>query len=175
MAATIPDIPPHRLSDETPLYLNESPPPPATPARLEVEHLRELDITGLSYSYPRSTHGIHDVSFRVPAGSFTVITGQIGAGKTTLLRALLGTLPIDAGTIEWNGDRVFDPKTFFTPPHCAYTRRYRASSANPCVTTSFSVFRIKQPLWKKRSTEGSWKRIYRPWKAASTPSSARAA
>ena len=121
MASTIPDIPPHRLSDETPLYLNESPPPPTTPARLEDERLRELDITGLSYSYPRTTHGIHDVSFRVPAGSFTVITGQIGAGKTTLIRALLGTLPIDAGTIEWNGDRVYDPKTFFTPPHCAYT------------------------------------------------------
>jgi len=37
---------------------------------------------------------------RLQKGSFTVITGRIGSGKTTLLRALLGTLPRDAGEIR---------------------------------------------------------------------------
>ncbi len=65
--------------------------------------------------------GIHDISFTVPRGSFTVITGRIGAGKTTLLRVLLGLLPKDGGEIRWNGELVTDPATFFRPPRSAYT------------------------------------------------------
>jgi type II secretory pathway predicted ATPase ExeA len=33
--------------------------------------------------------GIHDVSFALPRGTFTVVTGKIGSGKTTLLQTLL--------------------------------------------------------------------------------------
>src|SRR5581483_11398765 len=44
-----------------------------------------------------------------------------GAGKSTLLRALLGLLPLEAGEIRWNGQRVDDAATFMTPPHAAYT------------------------------------------------------
>ena len=64
---------------------------------------------------------MHDVSFRLERGSFTVVTGRIGSGKTTLLQALLGLLPPDAGTVRWNGEPVADPASFFTPPQSAYT------------------------------------------------------
>ena len=94
------------------------------------EPLRMLDVTGLTYHYPRSAtdlvadntvHGIENISFQVAQGSFTVITGRIGAGKTTLLRTLLGLLPKQGGGICWNNDLVADPATFFTPPQSAYT------------------------------------------------------
>ena len=64
---------------------------------------------------------MRDIALRAHAASFTVITGQIGAGKSTLLRALLGLLPLDAGSIRWNGQVVVDPATWFQPPRCAYT------------------------------------------------------
>ena len=67
------------------------------------------------------TTGIADVSFTLPRGSFTVITGRIGSGKTTLLRALLGLLPPSGGRVCWNGAPVADPATHFTPPRAAYT------------------------------------------------------
>lgn len=121
MAYTIDDIPPDCLSADAPVYLDESPPPPLTPEKTEADQLRELSIAGLSYAYPRSDNGIHDIDLRIPAGSFTVITGQIGAGKTTLLRVLLGTLPADSGMIAWNGEPIDDPKQFLVPPRCAYT------------------------------------------------------
>ncbi len=70
----------------------------------------------------RSPHtGIGDISFTVPRGSFTVITGRIGSGKTTLLKLLLGLLPMQTGEILWNGEQVADPTTFFVPPRVAYT------------------------------------------------------
>jgi ATP-binding cassette subfamily B protein len=64
---------------------------------------------------------LRDISFTLPRGSFTVITGKIGSGKTTLLRVLLGLLPAAGGTVHWNGRLVTNPATFFVPPHTAYT------------------------------------------------------
>ncbi len=86
-----------------------------------VEALRELEAHGVTHLRDAAGHGVRDVSFIVPAGSFTVVTGQIGAGKSTLLRAVLGLLPLDAGEIRWNGERVSDPAAFFRPPVSAYT------------------------------------------------------
>ena len=65
--------------------------------------------------------GITDITFTLPRGSFTVVTGRVGSGKTTLLRALLGLLPPDGGEVRWNGEIVDDPAAFFLPPRSAYT------------------------------------------------------
>lgn len=64
---------------------------------------------------------LQDISFTLPRGSFTVITGKIGSGKTTLLRVLLGLLPASGGEVLWNGRPVHHRATFFTPPRTAYT------------------------------------------------------
>ncbi|HUM72563.1 MAG TPA: ABC transporter ATP-binding protein, partial [Chloroflexota bacterium] len=80
------------------------------------------DGSRITYRASRNTvYGIHDISFTLPRGSFTVVTGRIGAGKTTLLKSLLGLLPPGEGEILWNGERVADPASFFTPPRAAYT------------------------------------------------------
>ena len=50
-----------------------------------------------------------------------MVTGRIGSGKTTLLRTILGLLPRDEGTIEWNGRLIDDPSREMTPPFAAYT------------------------------------------------------
>ena len=121
MARTIDNIPAERLSQETPVYLREDPPAPALPDREESNRLRDLEIRGLSYTYPDSANGIRDINLLLPAGSFTVVTGQIGSGKTTLLRTLLGILPADEGEILWNGDTVLEARSFFVPPRTAYT------------------------------------------------------
>lgn len=85
------------------------------------DRLDTLVVQGLTYRFPSSGGGIDDVSFTIPRGSFTVITGRIGSGKTTLLRTILGLLPCDAGTIRWNGQIVDDPASFLIPPRAAYT------------------------------------------------------
>ena len=102
------------------LYLRKGEPP--RPARTEsAPAFRSLEVRNLSYAHSDGTPGLTDISFTVPAGSFTVITGEVGAGKTTLLRALLGLLPRTSGEIVWNGALVEDPASFFVPPRSAYT------------------------------------------------------
>jgi ATP-binding cassette subfamily B protein len=88
------------------------------PARVP---LHELEVRGLSATYPGAA-GVHDVSFRLAASSFTVLTGEIGAGKSTLLRAVLG-LAANAdvsGEVRWNGELLDDRAAFLIPPNAAF-------------------------------------------------------
>ena len=96
-------------------------PLPALPPRPTVEPLAQLDVSGLTCLHHSSGRGVHDVSFSIRRGSFTVVTGRIGSGKSTLLHAVLGLLPCSAGEIRWNGEPVDDPATFFVPPRAAFT------------------------------------------------------
>jgi ATP-binding cassette subfamily B protein len=115
--------PPGALVEARPLYfVGRMPPLEAEGEPLEPdEPLQELVAEDLGYLYPGTTRGIAEVNLRLARGSFTVVTGRIGSGKTTLLRVVLGLLPIQTGTLYWNGRAVTDPSTAFVPPRSAYT------------------------------------------------------
>lgn len=49
---------------------------------------------------------LDDLTFQVPAGSYSVLMGRTGCGKTTLLEALAGLLPATAGQVLLDGDDV---------------------------------------------------------------------
>jgi len=83
--------------------------------------LEDLRVDNLTYLYPGTNWGIQDISFAIAPGSLVAITGEVGSGKTTLLHALLGLLPLQNGSIYWNGQKVEQPADFFVPPRCAYT------------------------------------------------------
>jgi ATP-binding cassette, subfamily B, bacterial len=134
---------PGRLVEHTSLGLRgELAEPDVVPAHLSP--MRTLEIRGLTFRYPGSEDGIEDVSFTVPAGSFTVITGRIGAGKTTLLRAVLGLVRADSGEVRWNGEVVDEPSEFFVPPRSAYT---------PQVPRLFSMTLLENLLMGRRDPE----------------------
>lgn len=95
--------------------------PDPAPVRGVQDRLQSLSVSGLTYRHPESGRGIQNLSFTIPRGSFTVITGKIGSGKTTLVRTLLGLLAAESGEVRWNGELVTEPMSFFTPPRIAYT------------------------------------------------------
>ncbi|MGI9585599.1 MAG: ABC transporter ATP-binding protein [Acidimicrobiia bacterium] len=110
-----------RAFQKTDLHLDDESVTIEEQARPAVEAFRSLKVNDLGYTYPGSSNGIAKISFEINAGEFVVVTGRIGSGKTTLLRALLGLLPADEGTIEWNERDVDDPATEMVPPRSAYT------------------------------------------------------
>ena len=115
------DAAPETLVEFSEVYQRGEYPPIEYPAK-EPHHLIEnLSVNELSYTYPDGKPGIENISFSVPRGSFTVVTGRVGSGKTTLLRVLLGLLPRDSGAIRWNARDIDDPARFFVPPVAAYT------------------------------------------------------
>ncbi len=82
--------------------------------------LEQLEVRDLTVRYPSNGEGITDVNLAFERGSFTVITGPVGAGKSTLLRALVGLIPLQSGSISWNGEEIEDLAAWFVPPQSAH-------------------------------------------------------
>lgn len=51
-------------------------------------------------------HALQDIHFEIHAGEITGVTGLLGSGRTELALALFGMLPIDAGRLYMDGQRV---------------------------------------------------------------------
>jgi ABC-2 type transport system ATP-binding protein len=60
-------------------------------------------VEGVSFAYGRGRRALDDVSFRVPAGSFTALLGPNGAGKTTLMSLATRLFHSRGGSITVNG------------------------------------------------------------------------
>ncbi|MFA6108025.1 MAG: ABC transporter ATP-binding protein [Candidatus Latescibacterota bacterium] len=61
-----------------------------------------VEVTGLHFGYGDQPI-LRDVSFRIPAGRFTVLLGRNGSGKSTLLRLLAGLMPVRQGRVTVGG------------------------------------------------------------------------
>lgn len=63
-----------------------------------------LDITDLSYSYPRTeTPALDGLNLRLAANTCTALVGRSGAGKSTLVNLLMRFMDATSGTICANG------------------------------------------------------------------------
>jgi ATP-binding cassette subfamily B protein len=82
--------------------------------------LRRLDLRGVTSVFFDTGGGVRDIDLSVVSGGFIVVTGAVGCGKSTLLRVLAGLEPLDAGSIEWNGEAVDDIAAWMVPPQAAY-------------------------------------------------------
>jgi ATP-binding cassette subfamily B protein len=121
MSRLMEGAPSDALVRPTPIFLDGKLPDIAYSEKTPDDQLRYLEAIGLTYQFPKSDNGIHNITLKLARGSLTIVTGRVGSGKTTLLRILLGLLPKDSGEIYWNGKPVTRPDTFFIPPRCAYT------------------------------------------------------
>ena len=117
----MPGAPPEKLVERNPTHLFRKAPDPVHVAKTDADMLESLDARGVTYIYPDSERGVRDVDLTLQKGSFTVITGRVGSGKSTLLRVLLGSLPMEAGELRWNGRPVEDASEVLVPPRVAYT------------------------------------------------------
>ena len=66
-----------------------------------------ITFSDVHVRYQRQTRDALDgVSLQAPRGSITAVVGPNGSGKSTLVRALLGRVPLSAGTIALDGADV---------------------------------------------------------------------
>jgi ABC-2 type transport system ATP-binding protein len=72
----------------------------ARPAGAEVD---ALVVENVSFAYGRGQRALDEVSFRVPAGSFTALLGPNGAGKTTLMSLVTRLFHSRGGSITVSG------------------------------------------------------------------------
>jgi branched-chain amino acid transport system ATP-binding protein len=65
--------------------------------------LLEVNDLNVSYGAIRALHGI---SFHVDEGEVVTLIGANGAGKSTTLRTISGLLPVDRGSIVYDGEDI---------------------------------------------------------------------
>ena len=56
--------------------------------------------------YYGGSHILRDVSLTATPGKVTVLLGRNGVGKTTLLKSLMGLVPIESGSIQFDGKAI---------------------------------------------------------------------
>lgn len=61
-----------------------------------------ISCEGLTVSYDRRI-AVKNVSFSVDEGDYLAIIGENGSGKSTLVKALLGLIPIQSGSVKFDG------------------------------------------------------------------------
>lgn len=84
-------------------------PPLPLPSCVPMRLMRELELKGVTYTYPNAeAAGLLDVSIQIKAGERVGIVGGSGAGKTTLADVVMGLLRADAGQILVDGIAVAD-------------------------------------------------------------------
>ncbi|MER2124262.1 MAG: ABC transporter ATP-binding protein [Exiguobacterium indicum] len=67
-----------------------------------------LEVRGLQKSYGQKKNVLNEVSFSVPLNQLTCLIGLNGEGKSTILKAIMGLIPVDAGTITIDGENKQD-------------------------------------------------------------------
>lgn len=65
-----------------------------------------VELAGISYTYPGTSHGVADIDLKVEAGELLAVIGASGSGKTTLLKLLAGFLRPQRGRILLDGRDV---------------------------------------------------------------------
>lgn len=69
-----------------------------------------LSIDGLCAGY-LGEDVVHDVTLSVASQEVVAVIGSNGAGKSTMLRAICGLLPVNAGTVRFDGADLTGEKT----------------------------------------------------------------
>lgn len=68
------------------------------------EHIEELDLSGVSFTYPVSQRKIlNDFSMHIDCGEVIALDGDNGSGKTTLWKIVTGWIAPSQGTVTVNG------------------------------------------------------------------------
>jgi manganese/iron transport system ATP-binding protein len=106
--------------------------------RIVINHL------GVSY---RTVEALRDITLQIQPGCLTGAIGPNGAGKSTLIKAMLGLIPINQGSVQYNGQPLVDrlEKVAYVPQRSQIDWTYPAT-----VWDVVMMGRVQKTGWFRR-------------------------
>lgn len=74
-------------------------------------HIRGVQVSKTYETKDGEVQALQPIDFELEAGQFVSLIGPSGCGKSTLMLMVAGLLPVTSGTIEINGQRLYEPLT----------------------------------------------------------------
>ena len=69
-------------------------------------HKGAISFEGVTFHYPGSHAGVHNISFEIPAGKTVALVGPSGSGKSTLINLILRFYEAETGSIRVDGQNI---------------------------------------------------------------------
>ncbi len=66
-----------------------------------------LTVNGVTVTYRNGHTALRNASFSIPKGTITALVGINGAGKSTIFKAIMGFVPLAAGTVSIFGEPAY--------------------------------------------------------------------
>ncbi|OKH23842.1 manganese ABC transporter ATP-binding protein [Hydrococcus rivularis NIES-593] len=103
-------------------------------------------ISHLGVSY-RTVEALRDITLQIKPGRLTGAIGPNGAGKSTLIKAMLGLIPINQGSVHYNGRPLIDclDKVAYVPQRSQIDWTYPAT-----VWDVVMMGRVRKTGWFRR-------------------------
>lgn len=93
-----------------------------------------LEINNVSVSYGK-VPAITDITLNVSAGDYIGVVGPNGSGKTTLMKAILGLLPVSAGSIHLSEGENKGRLIGYVPQKNTVSENYFPATVKEIVST----------------------------------------
>ncbi|MDN4641108.1 ABC transporter ATP-binding protein [Agreia sp. PsM10] len=100
------DLAPHPEPVEGPLRVSLPEPVEGQPSRQARRTQVGISVDAVTFRYPTTGRGIHDVTLRVEPGTTVAFVGTSGSGKSTLARVIAGHHPPDSGLLSLDDPEV---------------------------------------------------------------------
>jgi len=69
-------------------------------AEMQAGDIAGLAVSGVTVTYRNGNTALRNASFAIPAGTITALVGVNGSGKSTLFKAIMGFVPLAAGSVS---------------------------------------------------------------------------
>ena len=112
--------------------------------------MAQITCDKLNVSYGNQK-ALIDVSFQVQAGDYVCVVGSNGSGKSTLLKAMLGLLPIKAGSIIFDSS-IKKGQVGYLPQHMNVQSDFPASVYEVVISGCLSLTKLR-PFYTKKEKE----------------------
>ncbi|GMO16414.1 MAG: hypothetical protein Ta2E_07690 [Mycoplasmoidaceae bacterium] len=129
---------------------NKSTPPKTNIISANPNAVNVLEVKNLTKKW-RDLYLLKDVSFKIPAGSLTVLIGENGAGKSTTIKSIVGLYTYSSGSILINGVSAKNINTHYKLSYIPEKENFPKIAAEHYLLEMTKLYGVDEKTFKEKT------------------------